>query len=129
LSEICSAVEAGHRKGVLHRDLNARNILVGASDDGRELIKVVDFGIAHLLGPQDDFRITAPHEWIGTLACSAPEQILADEVSAASDVFSLGVLLYQMVTGRMPFRANHPAELLHQLTPRGFHSPPDSHPA
>src|SRR5215813_3037909 len=125
LSEICSAVEAAHRRGVLHRDLKARNILVGTSDDGRELVKVVDFGIAHLLSPQEDSKITAAHEWTGTLACSAPEQVLGAQVSAASDVFSLGVLLYQMVTGQMPFRAAHPAEFLHQLTHGGFHFVPE----
>ena len=125
LSEICSAVEAAHRRGVLHRDLKAGNILIGTSDDGRELVKVVDFGIAHLLSPQEDSKITAPHEWIGTLACSAPEQVLGAEISAASDVFSLGVLLYQMLTGQMPFRASHPAEFLHQLTQGGFHFVPE----
>src|ERR1700687_3777314 len=121
LSEICAAVEAAHRRGVLHRDLKARNILVGASDDGRELVKVLDFGIAHLLSPHDDAHITAPHEWVGTLACTAPEQILGRPVTAASDVFSLGVLLYQMVTGQMPFPATHPAEFLHQLTQGNLH--------
>ena len=125
LGEICAAVEAAHRRGVLHRDLKARNILVGTSDDGRELVKVLDFGIAHLLSAPQDARITSPHEWVGTLACSAPEQLLGNEVSAASDVFSLGVLLYQMVTGQMPFRAAHPAAFLHELTQGSFHFLPE----
>ena len=125
LGEICAAVEAAHRRGVLHRDLKARNILVGTSDDGRELVKVLDFGIAHLLSAPEEARITSAHEWVGTLACSAPEQLLGTEVSEASDVFSLGVLLYQMVTGQLPFQAANPAELLHELTQGSFHFLPE----
>ena len=109
-AELCAAVEAGHRRGVLHRDLTARNVLLGRTDDGREAVKLVDFGIARLgAGPGWP---GGDGDWVGTLGYAAPEVIAGAEPGPACDVFALGVLLHQLLTGRMPFEARTPAGFL-----------------
>jgi len=94
--EICSAVEYAHRQLVIHRDLKAANILVGA--DGTP--KLLDFGIAKLVAEGGSYRTTTN---LLTPECASPEQARGDRMSTASDQFSLGVLLYQLLTKRHPF--------------------------
>lgn len=103
-AEVCAAIEAGHRRGVVHRDIKPGNIILARSDDGRETIKVLDFGLARLSG-HDGSLLTNPGSMVGTCSYMAPELIESGEASAASDVFALGVLLYELVTGRSPFKA------------------------
>ena len=99
---LCAAVEHGHRRGVLHRDLKPGNVLVGA--DGR--LKLIDFGVAKALeseGPPSLER-TGTGDLVGTLQYMAPEQISgrADQVGTASDVYALGVILYHLICERPP---------------------------
>ncbi len=96
--EVCSAVEFAHRQLVIHRDLKPANILVGS--DGAP--KLLDFGIAKLVPQGGSYRTTAN---LLTPECASPEQARGERMSTASDQFSLGVLLYQMLTGRHPFVA------------------------
>ncbi len=108
---MCAAVEAGHRRGIVHRDLKPANVMIAATDDGRELVKVLDFGLAV------DLRLTAsdptpPGQLVGTIAYMAPEQAEGASASPRSDVYALGVILYEMVTGARPFQAPTPGELL-----------------
>ena len=101
-SAVCAAIEAGHRRGIVHRDLKPANVMIAPTDDGRQVVKVLDFGLAvDLRLPDRD--ITAPGAVIGTIAYMAPEQTEGMPASTRSDVFALGVLLYEMVTGRLPF--------------------------
>ncbi len=97
---VCDAVHHGHLKGVIHRDLKPSNILIDA--DGR--VKVIDFGIATMLGP-DDTRATvsAGGVPIGTLAYMSPEQCAGDSADVRSDVYSLGIVLHELVAGSPPF--------------------------
>ncbi len=106
LAPICAAVEAGHRRGVIHRDLKPANIILTASDDGREVVKVLDFGLARFdaAGP----RLTGSGAIVGTAQYMSPEQARGEEAQPASDVFTLGVLLYEMVTGVAPFLGKTP---------------------
>jgi len=100
--QLGEAVEYGHRAGVLHRDLKPANVLV--SRDGR--LKLIDFGIARALGGDAEaVQRTAPGAIVGTLAYMAPEQLRGDRTAngVASDVWSLGVLAYRLLCGRMPF--------------------------
>jgi predicted Ser/Thr protein kinase len=94
--EICSAVEFAHRQLVIHRDLKPANILVGT--DGTP--KLLDFGIAKLVAEGGSYRTTTN---LLTPECASPEQARGERMSTASDQFSLGVLLYQLLTGRHPF--------------------------
>jgi tetratricopeptide (TPR) repeat protein len=96
--EICSAVEYAHRHLVIHRDLKSANILVGG--DGTP--KLLDFGIAKLVPEGGSYRTTAN---LLSPECASPEQARGERMTTASDQFSLGVLLYQLLTGRHPFAA------------------------
>jgi tetratricopeptide (TPR) repeat protein len=107
MQTVCLAVDAAHRRLVVHRDLKPDNILVTA--DGTP--KLLDFGIAKLLVGEDGgagAEQTATHLGMRVLTPSyaAPEQILGEPVSTATDVYSLGVLLYELITGSLPHRRN-----------------------
>ena len=101
LSKVCHALQAAHEAGVIHRDLKPTNIMVQAKDEP----VVMDFGLARRHGPRDA-RVTSSGAIIGTPAYSAPEQFGGDAnaITPAADVYSLGVILYEMLAGRLPFQ-------------------------
>jgi adenylate cyclase len=112
---VAEAVSAAHRRGIVHRDLKPRNIMVDA--EGR--VKVLDFGLAQspppLAGEDVSDRTTrtfAGRALSGTLAYMSPEQLQAEPTDPRTDVFALGVVLYEMATGRRPFQAKSAAELI-----------------
>jgi len=101
--DICSAVQYAHSKLVVHRDLKPSNILV--TDDGR--VKLLDFGIAKVLGDDFDIETSGPLTRPGMLpltpSYASPEQIRGEPITTASDIYQLGVVLYELLTGSRPF--------------------------
>jgi serine/threonine protein kinase len=99
---ICTALQFAHDHGIVHRDLKPANIVAHEFSPEERVYKLVDFGIANLRDT-DETRLTGPHEFLGTLAYAAPEQLTGGVVDARSDVYSLGAVTFEMLTGRPPF--------------------------
>jgi Tol biopolymer transport system component/predicted Ser/Thr protein kinase len=106
--QIGEALQEAHSKGVVHRDIKTDNIMVSTKNQ----VKVMDFGLAKLKG---SLKLTRTSSTVGTLAYMAPEQIQAGEVDARSDIFSFGVVLYEMLTGHLPFRGEHEAAMMYSI--------------
>lgn len=111
--QVCKALIAAHGKGIVHRDLKPQNIMI----DKQGKAYVLDFGIARSLdtGESDSENMRATQEGIvlGTPHFMSPEQIQGEKVDASTDIYSLGIIMYEMVTGQLPFNAKSPAALLH----------------
>lgn len=106
--QIGEALHEAHSQGIVHRDIKADNIMLNA----RNQIKVMDFGLAKLKG---SLKLTRTSSTLGTLAYMAPEQLQGGEVDARSDIFSFGVVLYEMFTGQAPFRGEHDAAMMYSI--------------
>jgi serine/threonine protein kinase len=106
--QIGEALEEAHVKGIVHRDVKAENIMVNSKNQ----IKVMDFGLAKLKG---SLKLTKTSSTVGTLAYMAPEQIQGAEVDGRSDIFSFGVVLFEMLTGHLPFRGEHEAAMMYSI--------------
>ncbi|AYG02608.1 serine/threonine protein kinase [Gryllotalpicola protaetiae] len=99
--ELGAALAYLHADGIIHRDLKPENILLATAPGGRVTTKLVDFGIAQLLG---DDRLTSEQNILGTAAYLAPEQVMGDGAGPASDIYALGLVLLECLTGERPFR-------------------------
>jgi serine/threonine protein kinase/ligand-binding sensor domain-containing protein len=102
---VCEALEAAHAAGIIHRDIKPDNIFIHRTADG-EVVKVVDFGIAKLVGADDNENmetLTRTGGIVGTPVYMAPERLSGNQYDGKSDLYSVGVMLYQMLCGRVPF--------------------------
>jgi eukaryotic-like serine/threonine-protein kinase len=110
---VCDAVSYAHQHLVVHRDLKPANILV----TGEGIVKLLDFGIAKLIAAGEDAASTQTQQVALTPAYASPEQLRGERVTTTSDVYSLGVILYELLTGRRPhtIEDSSPAELLHAV--------------
>jgi serine/threonine-protein kinase len=108
VEQVCAALHAAHSKGIIHRDLKPDNIRVINSQSGIPQVKVMDFGIAKLKAFAETRELTQHGVIIGTPYYMSPEQCRGEELDPRSDVYSLGVILYEMLTGEVPFRAANP---------------------
>jgi serine/threonine protein kinase len=103
--QICEALAYIHGHGLIHRDLKPSNIMV----DEDRLVRLMDFGLAKFIA--DDAAVTADGRLVGTFRYMAPEQILGETLDARADLYSLGVIMYELLAGRPPFDAKTPYEL------------------
>ncbi|MCA9303436.1 MAG: serine/threonine protein kinase [Phycisphaerales bacterium] len=131
--DVCAAVQHAHQKGVIHRDLKPSNVLVG-EHDGRFIPKVIDFGIAKATGPgvEPEVTMTVHGRAIGTPAYMSPEQARSDGagIDTRTDIYSLGVLLYELLTGTTPFldtdlRSKPYADMIQMITDQDPPKPSD----
>lgn len=122
--QIAAGLEHAHRHGVVHRDVKPENVLIELQSADRPeasgssvKVKLTDFGIAKLLDAQG---VTSTGQVLGSPAHMAPEQIEGGDVDARTDVFALGVLLYECMVGKLPFEGAHPAQVLRKVLDGDF---------
>jgi serine/threonine protein kinase/Flp pilus assembly protein TadD len=106
--QVGEALQEAHNNGIVHRDIKSENIMINSKNQ----VKVMDFGLAKLKG---SIKLTRSSTTAGTLAYMAPEQIKGEEIDARSDIFSFGVVFYEMLTGRLPFAGEHDASMMYSI--------------
>jgi serine/threonine-protein kinase len=108
--QACAGLDYAHRRGIIHRDVKPGNLMVfgGPVGGGEMTVKLTDFGIARAM---EQTRITQVGSVVGTAAYLAPEQVRGEEATPATDVYALGVVIYQFLTGRLPYEGSSLAEL------------------
>jgi tetratricopeptide (TPR) repeat protein/predicted Ser/Thr protein kinase len=109
IEQICRALEAAHDEGVVHRDLKPQNIMV----DAQNKVFVMDFGIARSVGVQG---LTVTGALVGTPEYMSPEQVKGEEIDGRSDIFSLGIIFYELLTGKLPFLAETAQQAMYKRT-------------
>jgi len=103
-AQVCSALSEAHNSGIIHRDIKPENIIVRQTENGWQ-VKVLDFGIAKLYGCVEESGLTLDGGAMGTPQYMSPEQCMGDALDARSDIYSVGIVLYEMLCGTVPFKA------------------------
>jgi len=106
--QTCEGLAIAHEKGIVHRDIKSDNIMLSS----RGQVKIMDFGLAKLKGVS---KVTKTGSTLGTLQYMSPEQVQGIEVDKRSDIFSFGVVLYEMITGQLPFKGEHEAAIIYSI--------------
>ncbi len=107
--QICEGLHEAHKKGITHRDIKPENILIDESGK----VKIVDFGLAKIKNVSKE--LTKKSSTLGTIKYMSPEQIRNQKVDQRTDIWSFGVILYEMITGRYPFKGEHDASLFYSI--------------
>jgi serine/threonine protein kinase len=110
--QIAEALHHAHSKGIIHRDIKPSNVMLVRQSDGHDSVKLLDFGIARDI--MNSVHLTGTGNMIGSPAYASPEQCMAKKIDARSDIYSLGCLMYQVLTGRTPFESESAMELVLQ---------------
>jgi serine/threonine protein kinase len=108
IRQVCRGMAEAHDAGIIHRDLKPENIIIQEGPNGEELVKIIDFGISHFRSHEEDgpvTRLTTEGTIIGTPYYMSPEQASGRDVDERTDVYALGVILYEALTGKLPFIA------------------------
>jgi tetratricopeptide (TPR) repeat protein len=106
--QVCEGLTSAHKKEIVHRDIKSDNIMV--NPEGK--VKIMDFGLAKLKGAT---KITQTGSTLGTAAYMSPEQASGEEIDSRSDIFSFGVVLYELITGHLPFKGEHQAAIVYSV--------------
>ena len=107
---ICDALASAHRRGIIHRDIKPSNVFVARDEQGKEVVKLFDFGVARVAA--ENRKLTQDGALLGTPEYMAPEQLLARDVDARADLYAVGVTLYECLAGVVPFEGNFGEVLL-----------------
>jgi serine/threonine protein kinase len=121
--ELCRALETAHDHGIVHRDIKPENVMLQTRSGE---VKLMDFGIARLL---DDTQVTMTGALVGSPAYMSPEQATTGAIDRRSDLFSLGTVLYRMVTGTLPFRGSNPSVVLKNIIDVTYEDPAERVPS
>ena len=117
--QVCQALAEAHALGIVHRDLKPANLFLTTRPDGSPCVKVLDFGISKVLGgatPGAEFEVTKTNEVLGSPSYMSPEQLhSAKSVDARTDIWAMGVILYRLIGGAMPFRGENITELITRI--------------
>ncbi len=111
VAQACLSLEEAHARGIVHRDLKPANMMIEERPDGPLFVKVVDFGIAKVLG-EGASLVTQEGATCGTPSYMSPEQVMGEPLDARTDIYSLGLILFELVTGQRPFREASAAAIL-----------------
>jgi serine/threonine-protein kinase len=124
---LLDGIAAAHEEGIIHRDLKPENVARMRSEFGPPVVKILDFGVAKVR-PVDTAsdHLTSSGMVIGTLGYMSPEQLAGQEVDARSDLFSIGVMVVEALTGRWPFQGDTYAKLLSSIMLEPYHLPGDT---
>ena len=109
--QVAEGLAAAHEKGIVHRDIKPENIML--RKDG--IVQIMDFGLAKLFGPVNASRLTKPGATMGTVGYMSPEQVQGQEVDHRTDIFSLGVVLYELLAGGSPFKGIHETAVMYEI--------------
>src|SRR3989454_43700 len=110
--QVADALQAAHDLGIVHRDLKPDNIMISRGREGSDVVKVVDFGIAKAVGGDDSQKVTKTGLVVGTPEFMSPEQLSGDKLDGRSDLYSLALVLFKMLTGKLPFQATSVQETM-----------------
>jgi serine/threonine-protein kinase len=121
--QLLEGIEAAHAAGIIHRDIKPDNVLIAKQENGTSLVKILDFGLAKStrMDPARTENITTPGMVIGTIGYMSPEQLAGEPVDERSDLFSIGVMLVEALTGRRPFQGRTIRESFHATLNAAFH--------
>jgi len=111
VTQVANALDYAHQRGIVHRDIKPSNIII----DSAHCVKLTDFGIAHIEDPNMPSQ-TQAGEILGTPAYMSPEQVLGRPVQGSADIFSLGIIMYEMVSGDRPFKGENLSAIFHAIT-------------
>ncbi|PWT98418.1 MAG: hypothetical protein C5B53_06695 [Candidatus Melainabacteria bacterium] len=110
IKQVTDALGEAHKQGIVHRDLKPENIILQVTDAGEDFVKLLDFGVSDL--PADSPRVDKPKSVAGSPAYMSPEQCQGFQLDARSDIYSLGIVVFEMLTGRRPFRVDDHVSLM-----------------